>query len=466
MKDELQYDAVFRCDGIEEIPSLFNIYKNPVSIVISGLFGQIPSSVRHITFNARTGYVGTIMLNKMGYNRISMVSPTSPIVKKVGPSTILDVNDLIGLKMLVNGLNHWDYLSYLPRNLQKLSVSLGNNPRYNEYYFSNFRFIILLPSSIRKLTINNPRSRFLMTQLPRNITHIKLQYYCGNSLDGLPNTLEVLRISKKYNGNVDSLPENLKVLEIGDDFNKPIDHLPSKLDVLILGKDFNQSVDHLPPNLTILSLIGSCEMFNQSNISESFGPVINCTSRNGSFDQSLEKLPGNLKKLFIPGSTTHNINMLPQSLVFYFQSSRFQWKTEDLPCNITHLCLEDRSIVTPDCTDGRRFLGSLPPKLTHLKLSGHIPSSFPDTLTFFQFGNVFPYDIFNIALPPATITLVCDELFVLNPPSRIYEYVKTLRTVKTTPLSDSVLVSFDKQVKYYFPACIDFVSKLSSAFQN
>ena len=89
--------------------------------------------------------------------------------------------------------------------------------------------------------------------LPNTITHINIGYSFNQSLDNLPSTIQCIYFGANniFNMPLDNLPEGLVDLDLNmcRNFNQPINKLPSSLEILKLGSEFQQSVDNLPPNL-------------------------------------------------------------------------------------------------------------------------------------------------------------------------------------------------------------------------
>lgn len=183
-------------------------------------------------------------------------------------------------------------------------------------------------------------------KLPNNIKKIYFGWYFNQELINLPDELEHLKLGNHFNKNVDNLPKSLKTLEILGDFNHPVNNLPLGLKRIVFGEHFNQPLDCLPygveyigfkmksifsypldnlPNSIIKLEIPMLYPHTLNNLPDSieelyvgvktgqnYGkpsryviiedfdePTIIDSQVRGLYDKTIEKIPVNIKKLFI-----------------------------------------------------------------------------------------------------------------------------------------------------------------------
>jgi hypothetical protein len=213
---------------------------------------------------------------------------------------------------------------------------------------NNIKWIIFERAYSGLKVFNKP-----LNNLPPNLIYLELGSDYNQSIDNLPSGLKILRLGDKFNQTINNLPNQLEILEIGKDFNKNLDNLPSGLKVLIFrgyiteNYKFNIEINRLPLNLEILILEDLCDSiildidftvlnklqfislpktFNNSriglkngvfnwppnlkilkfgyyfnskldNLSESLEELI--VSQNFNLESNLDKLPSNLKNIWI-----------------------------------------------------------------------------------------------------------------------------------------------------------------------
>lgn len=110
---------------------------------------------------------------------------------------------------------------------------------------------------------------------------------------------------------------------------------------------------------------------------------------------------------------------------------------------------------------------SLPPKLTHLMVYGHMPEELPESLVYFHFGCVSSNKVIEV-IPSGIKTFVCDVQFLYIPHGAIYKSVERLilygfgcdSTADARSLN-IYLSRLRKNVSYYFPnASLSVISSL------
>jgi hypothetical protein len=195
------------------------------------------------------------------------------------------------------------------KKLTTLSISLNNYLFYQSNFVNKNSFdvkilpnkllnelekinIVVIPSSVTNLTLNDYDGVILKNQLPPNLRVLKLDggYFNHQILkDCLPSTLRSLSFNDEYNQpfNIDVLPKNLKTLKLGEKYNQKfeIEVLPKKLSKLIIGGSYNQTFEKnvLPQSLNKLYL--------------GFGGLFSVLSFNQNINELV--LPNNLQKLYI-----------------------------------------------------------------------------------------------------------------------------------------------------------------------
>lgn len=125
----------------------------------------------------------------------------------------------------------------------------------------------------------------------------------------------------KFNQSIDNLPNSLEILTLPDDYNLPINNLPYSLKILTLGNNFNNSLDYLPNSITHLMIGRGClKYFNASckfnqPINDLPNSLIELTFSDESiFQKKLDNLPNSLKKIRLSGYYTGTIENLPDGI--------------------------------------------------------------------------------------------------------------------------------------------------------
>jgi len=97
----------------------------------------------------------------------------------------------------------------------------------------------------------------LIDNLPNGIKNIIFcSYYYDLPIDNLPNTIELIKLSKYFDHPLDNLPDSIHTIYFGEYFNQRLDNLPISIKNLyfpITGQ-FNRKFINLPENLEILLL--------------------------------------------------------------------------------------------------------------------------------------------------------------------------------------------------------------------
>ena len=251
--------------------------------------------------------------------------------------TNLDLKKLEKLNLELAKINHsslnCECIS-IRSNIDGLNLSnllLAPNLKYL-YICNNYNHILLkyISKSLIYLYIEYSYNIDILNYFNHSLIYLQISQKNDNlkySLDKLPYSLEVIKLSYNINIPINNLPINLIYLEIGtcnnkigprSTFNQNIDNLPPNLQTLIIGhiydpqeigsypSDFEQHIRNLPKSLLYLKLEG-CYCFNDW--------------------KSLYLLPPNLKILYLSGledlhsrtDTRINIfNYLPQHLLIFY----------------------------------------------------------------------------------------------------------------------------------------------------
>jgi len=120
-------------------------------------------------------------------------------------------------------------------------------------------------------------------------------------VEKLPTSIEKIKFGYSFNQPIGMLPRGIRYLEFGEEFDQSVDNLPPGLKTLIVKTRFNQCLDNLPDGLEELKIIGTVCYEEQRRF---------CY-----FGQSLENLPGNLKRFEIYSDDyEHSLLNLPSGL--------------------------------------------------------------------------------------------------------------------------------------------------------
>lgn len=130
---------------------------------------------------------------------------------------------------------------------EKYSLILNYNKNLNQDIIKcnkNTTSIIFNCDIIEPIDLTNFLNLKKIVNL-RNINLIKL-----------PDNLEEIKFSDGFNSPINNLPPNLKTLTFNlySTFSQPLDNLPISLEKISLGNDFYNSLDYLPDSLNILEL--------------------------------------------------------------------------------------------------------------------------------------------------------------------------------------------------------------------
>lgn len=217
---------------------------------------------------------------------------------------------------------------------------------------------------------------------------IIFNYSFDRNLDNLPNTVKMLIFDNGeidtfcdiceysvFNRSLDGLVDSIKVLKLGDQFNQPIEKYPKSLTHLYFGNNFNQPLDNLPMGLEELGL-------------------------SGYYNQTLENLPVSLKKLSIIGEEeplglrtfSQNLDFLPGNLEeFEFYVNDYELPMHNLPSSLKKLAIMyigEEGIIFPEGLESLHIsyvnepLVNLPRNLKDIKLGMYYSEidNFPDSL--------------------------------------------------------------------------------------
>jgi len=162
----------------------------------------------------------------------------------------------------------------------------------------------LIPNTVERLSFGEKFNKSL-DFIPKSIKYLELGDNFNLPLNNLPSSLEEITFGSNFNQNIDNLPENIKKIYFGFGFNRPIDFLPYGVKFISFGYLFNKPID----NLGKVTHVIFGKMFNQSinSLPDSVELIvigfelIGNTLMNslGNFSQKINKLPENLKYIFI-----------------------------------------------------------------------------------------------------------------------------------------------------------------------
>lgn len=195
--------------------------------------------------------------------------PHTMVYLRLHPTSNVSIDSLPPSVMWIfTGDNFSADLSRLPSKLRGLE--LGNG--FDEELPTNLPMGLLvvrigdkfnrpvhqLPASVQQLRLGW-RFDQEIPELPRHLRVLEITSFCFNrSISSLsttcPNLRELKLIGPHFNESIDHLPDTLQVLFLGDGFDRPLHKLPSKLRVLKIGNTFDQGIVQLPENLQTLAI--------------------------------------------------------------------------------------------------------------------------------------------------------------------------------------------------------------------
>ncbi len=154
------------------------------------------------------------------------------------------------------------------------------------------------------IEIPNVIDEFIFEDNP--IKRILFPYSFNESIDNLPNTLEIIifPLNSIFNKPIDNLPTSLKILCMGNSFNQLVSNLPNNLLHLILPNDYDNLITKLPSNLK--TLIFDTQKFVRSKriYNENIDKQLYCTA-----NFRLACIPSGIEFLSLP-TNYYDINLL------------------------------------------------------------------------------------------------------------------------------------------------------------
>jgi hypothetical protein len=256
------------------------------------------------------------------------------------------------------------------------------NIEFNKLYKQIVKYNLIMSDKFTDITIKigslEPLKKY-QYNLDNPITSVNVIDYIyekilwiGKNFDSNINLSDCEQIEKIYfdaksefDGSLDLLPPSLIHLEFHTDtyFSQSIDNLPQGLEILILGHSFVESVDNLPESLQYLHLTGS---FNTKIDNLPAGLEILYLGE--FFNQTIDNLPICLKKLTLSNNFNKSIDNLPSGLVYLEFESNRKWIgcLDNLPKTLQILKLE---IDSYNYTNPQQTLNTLPPTIKYVEIT-------------------------------------------------------------------------------------------------
>lgn len=153
----------------------------------------------------------------------------------------------INLKILILGRSFNQLIDNLPDGLNKLNFSLDIHADFNTP-------VNRWPAALEELVLSARFNRNL-ANLPPTLKSLTLGRYYVQPIDGLPEQLETLTLGI-YDLDVVNWPPALKELHMPIDslFNQSIDDLPDTVEIISIGRAFFTPVNKVPQNLETVYL--------------------------------------------------------------------------------------------------------------------------------------------------------------------------------------------------------------------
>lgn len=347
-------------------------------------------------------------------------------------------------------------LNNLPENLEELDLSFGeHNIKNLNNLPSNLKILKLgkinykldnLPNKLENLELRTDGSTNF-EYLPSSLKNLKI-YFVEESttdLDSLPSSLESLEIYGKYIGQLNNLPYGLKKLYLPNLYQYNIYNIPISINELKIGLRYkflsnlflNSKVNEY--NLKILRIGYSYK--NHSSAVTNFDlttipRTIEELELGDEFNQELNFLPQNLKKITFGFNFKHNIkpNDLPETIESIILGYIFNIKMTKYPKNLRYFEL------------GRNFsqnLDNLPNGLTCLVINERFQQTLinlPNTLKTLKFDDFAEFNK-ELVLPDSLENLVLGKYFKNNL-KNIPNNLKTIKFSKNNLLIETKLQEF------------------------
>ncbi len=164
-----------------------------------------------------------------------------------------------------------------------------------------------LPTSLLYLEITNQSFSQSLDFLPSSLKVLKISSPHIQQLDNLPNKLKVLFFTTNTFFQISNIPNGLKFFKSPNKYNYPIDDLPDSIEKLCLNLDESVIVNKWPVSLKILSVTEySKQLVNLPNIIELYID----------YNIPTDNLPDSIQILGFGSNYFHKINKLPQSIKF------------------------------------------------------------------------------------------------------------------------------------------------------
>lgn len=259
-------------------------------------------------------------------------------------------------------------------------------------------------------------------QWPKKLVTLDLGGYYNHPIDHItfPSSLIDLKLSSKFNHPIKNLefiaPHSLKRLQIPYDFNQYTNFSHPSLEQLDFGLNFNQTINYLPCNLKKLFFCNSSHFNSKINHWPctlehiKFGKKFNQNIDNLpnslvilglglEFDCSIDNLPSSLSCLYFEYDSYFNqpINFLPTNLISLTLGHSFDQNIDNLPSSLVNLYFYKYSKFSKNI---KKLPESL--KTLEIKYEGEI-CDFPTSLTSLTLISINTYD--QIKLPPNLVEL-------------------------------------------------------------
>ena len=139
-----------------------------------------------------------------------------------------------------------------------------------------------------------------------NITEIIFGWDFNQLIDNLPNGIKnIIFCSYYYDLPIDNLPNTIELIKLSKYFDHPLDNLPEGLINLYLSNDTNYDLNNLPNTLELL--------------------------RSGNRDIKINILPQSLKELTLPRYHLYKIDCFPPNLLTLQISYYYNYELDNLP---------------------------------------------------------------------------------------------------------------------------------------
>lgn len=150
----------------------------------------------------------------------------------------------------------------LPPNIKKLKLYydcvIDVLPKFlEEVEFENIIEINNLDweTNLKKITFN---VHFALPthniKFPPTLKYIHFGNYFNDSIDNLPNSVEIIELGNHHNHEISHFPDNLKKINFGKKYKYSIDNLPDGVEEIIITSKYDKQITKLPLSLKKISI--------------------------------------------------------------------------------------------------------------------------------------------------------------------------------------------------------------------